>query len=99
MKCVFIISSEYSSIESQKSGRSCSQLKYATSKEEDVANHFWRRLSHVCQNVPIKDNFYLSLFLRHHRGYNPLEKPEFCTPYLREEAFYQLKVCYVTLCS
>ena len=46
----------------------------------------------MCKSVPIKDNYYLSLFLRGHRGYNPLEKPDFCPPYLREKEFYKLKV-------
>lgn len=89
--------SDFSSVESQKGGRSSSQLKYATLKEEEMVNHFWDRLCYISQNVPIKDNFYISLFLRGDRGYNPLEKPHFCPPYLKEEAFHQLKVCYKNL--
>ena len=89
---IFTFPSEFSSTGSQKAGRSSAQLKYATQEKDEVAKHFWDRLSYVCQSVPIKDNFYLSLFIRGHRGYNPLEKPYFCPSYFREEAFYQLKV-------
>jgi len=86
---------EFSSTKSQKSGRSSSQLKYV--QEDEVAEHFWNRLNYVCKSVPVKDNYYLSLFLRGHRGYDPLKLPDFCPPYLREKEFYKLKVVCVIM--
>ena len=52
----------------------------------------WERFLSVCRNIPVADNFYLSLWFRGDCGYDPVDKPDYIAPYLTKEGFQKLKV-------
>ena len=60
--------------------------------DDELEAAMWERFVYCCTQVPAKDNFYLSWFLRGRTGYDPLVRPDFCPLYLQEVAFGKLKV-------
>ena len=86
------------------SGRSEAQRKYVKLSHKSTGAYFWKRICQVFQTVPIWDNFYLSLFIRGRRGFDPESNPAFAPPFLTREGFLKLKVsiiqlgCYVSAC-
>ena len=60
--------------------------------DDELEAGMWERFVYCCTQVPSKDNFYLSWFLRGRAGYDPLIRPDFCPLYLQEAAFGKLKV-------
>ena len=89
----------YTGKEQQKRvARSEAQLKYVKLSEENFGAHYWRRFCHVCQAVPVQDNFYLSWWLRGERGFDPQTNPAFAPPYLTENSFTELKVTLLLSC-
>ena len=60
--------------------------------DEELETALWERFVHCCTQVPAKDNFYLSWYLRGKTGYDPLSKPDFCPLYLQRKPFDKLKV-------
>ena len=60
--------------------------------DADLEAKLWKGFVHCCTQVPAKDNFYLSWYLRGSTGYDPLTKPDLCPPYLQEKSFEKLKV-------
>ena len=58
----------------------------------DVSQYFLKHFCRVCLTVPVKDNFYLSLFIRGTRGFSPDKSPELAPPFLQRKNFQRLKV-------
>ena len=75
-----------------KQGRSQVQQKYIDISSDGLGKILWERFLSVCRNIPVADNFYLSLWFRGVRGYDPVDKPHFTAPYLTKEGFQKLKV-------
>ena len=88
--------SQLASSRSQLKGRDKAQLKYMQQSEDEMQEIYWSLLQHTCREIPVRDNFYLGLFLRGQRGYDPLTRPDYCPPYLTREGFSKLKVLYTT---
>ena len=63
--------------------------------DADLEARVWEGIVHCCTQVPAKDNFYLSWYLRGSAGYDPLTKPDFCPSYLQEKSFEKLKVSQI----
>lgn len=78
--------------ENVKSGRSAVQLKYVEETTQTIEDKSWGRFRRMCEDVDIRDNFYLSWFARGRRGFNPEANPDFAPPCLREDNFLALKV-------
>ena len=90
--CLFIHYRSVFKKENQKSARSAVQLKYVDETVKSVEDQMWERFSRMCQDVDIRDNFYLSWFVRAKRGFNPEASPNYAPPFLTEEGFIALKV-------
>lgn len=76
------------------SGRSAAQVQYVTLTTDERVELLWKRLCSVSRNVPSKDNFYLSLYLRGKRS-GSVHVPTPVTllpPYLTQDSFVKLKV-------
>ena len=81
------------STERQKTeGRSSEQLKYTHKSSDEVTSELWQRLCRVLTSLPASENYYLSLFLRGNRGFDPANNPQFAPPYLTRTGFEKLKV-------
>ena len=78
-----------------KNGRSEAQFKYVEASDGTVGEFFIKRFMQVCQTVPIWDNYYMSIYMRGQRGYNPASKPALTLPYLTRDGFTKLKVSTV----
>lgn len=90
---IFTLLRSFSSVKQQKNvGRSAAQMKYVSKTNEEVTSGLWERFCQICRTQHLKDNYFMSWYLRGHRGYDPASKPEFAPPYLRRENFNQLKV-------
>lgn len=59
---------------------------------KSVEDELWERFSRMCKDVDIKDNFYLSWFMRGKRGFNPEASPHYAPPCLTAKGFLALKV-------
>ena len=81
-----------SSPKSQQRSRGAAKLKYVEMSGTEIQDVSWARLERVCREVPVRDNFYLSWLLRGGRGYDPLVRPDYSSPYLTKEGFEKLKV-------
>ena len=68
------------------------QLKYVKMSDEQIGQYFWKRLVDVCCTVPVRDNFYLSWWLR---GKRDTSNPDYNPSYLKKSSFDKLKVCPV----
>ncbi len=69
-----------------------SLLKFITSTCKELEEIFVKRFFEVCLEVPIKDNFYMSLFLRGTSS-NVSSIPDYLLPpYLTKNGFQKLKV-------
>lgn len=86
------IYSWFSSTKRLQEGRSDAQFKYVEMKSDEVGDDFSERYFKVAQNIPVKTNFYFSLFHRGRQGYDPVTKPHLSAPYLSKENFDKLKV-------
>lgn len=75
----------------QVCGRSAVQLKHVALTTDEMVEIMWERFCSVSQNVPNKDNFYYSLFLRGKRSTSSLTPNHLFPPYLREDGFNELK--------
>ena len=60
----------------------------------DVSQYFLKHFRRVCLTLPVKDNFYLSLWTRGTRGFSPDKNPELAPPFLQRKNFQRLKVCF-----
>ena len=70
-------------------------MKYVTLTIDEMTELMWDRFCSVNRNVPIRDNFYMSLFLRGQRSYC-FPTPEYLLPpYLTKTGFLKLKVSMV----
>lgn len=96
-KLLILVCSQFCRPSSQLKGRDAAQLKFVHLSEKEVEDILWRRFKKTCRNVPVHDNFYLSWFLRGPRGYNPLTRPDFASPYLTREGFRRVKVSEISL--
>lgn len=76
----------------QVSGRSSAQLKHVALSNDEMVEIFWNRFYSMSRNVPNKDNFYYSLFMRGERSGASPTPVELLPPYLTEDGFYKLKV-------
>ena len=72
--------------------RGLAMFKFIQRSDEELETALWERFVHCCTQVPAKDNFYLSWYLRGKTGYDPLSKPDFCPLYLQKKPFDKLKV-------
>ena len=68
------------------------QLNDIEAVHGDVNHFFMEHLHRVCLTLPVRDNFYLSLWTRGTRGFAPDSNPELCPPFLRRKNFHKLKV-------
>ena len=76
----------------QTSGRSAAQLKYVLLSGDEMAELLWKRFYSTSINVPVKDNFYYSLFMQGKRS-NSFPTPDYLLPpYLSMNGFSNLKV-------
>ena len=74
------------------SGRSAAQVQYVTLSIDERVELLWERFCSVSCNVPSKDNFYLSLYLRGKRS-GALPTPvQLLPPFLTQDGFCRLKV-------
>ena len=89
--------SEFTSPTSQLKGRDAAQLKFLQRSEEEIGDLFWTRLSRVCRDVPVGENFYLNWFLQGKRGCDPIVQPNYGPPCLTKEGFTKLKVTFYNL--
>ncbi len=92
--CIFNLSRNV--FTNQVCGRSAVQLKHVALTTDEMVEIMWERFCSVSQNVPNKDNFYYSLFLRGKRSTSSLTPNHLFPPYLREDGFNELKVCKLT---
>lgn len=76
----------------QVSGRSSAQLKHVPLSTDEMVELFWDRFHSVSRNVPNKDNFYYSLFLRGKRSGASPTPVDLLPPYLTQDGFHKLKV-------
>ena len=60
--------------------------------ENELALGLWERLLASCIKIPVRDNFYLSWWLRGIRGFDPEKDPTMAPPFLTKEGFTKLKV-------
>ena len=90
----FIFFSHNASSRSQLKGRHQAQLKQVEISSDEMSEMTWMQLKRVCRDIPVQDNFYLSWWLRGQRGYNPLIRPHFCSPYVTKQGFTRLKVSW-----
>lgn len=81
----------YFSKDNLEQGRSQVQQKYVDISSDGFGKMIWERFLSVCRNIPVADNFYLSLWFRGDRGYDPVDKPDYIAPYLTKEGFQKLK--------
>ena len=68
------------------------QLTDIEATHGDISQYFLKHFHRVCLTVPVKDNFYLSLFMRGTRGFSPDTNPELAPPFLQRKNFQRLKV-------
>lgn len=76
----------------QVKGRSPAQLKYVTLTYDEMVEVMWDHFYSIGMNVPIKDNFYCSLFLTGQRSLCAPTPNYLLPPYLTREGFDKLKV-------
>jgi hypothetical protein len=76
----------------QVSGRSAGQLKHVALTVDEMTELYWDRFCSVSRNVPNKDNFYYSLFLRGKRSSSSPVPTHLLPPYLTKDGFEKLKV-------
>ena len=57
-----------------------------------VSQYLLKHFQRVCLTLPVKDNFFLSWWMRGLRGFSPDSNPMMAPPFLRRENFHVLKV-------
>ena len=86
------LSSWYTSTDVLKKGRSEAQFELVNMESDEVGRELAKRYFHLAENIPVKNNFYFSLFNRGMKGYDPVTKPDYASPYLTKNNYEKLKV-------
>ena len=82
----------------QVRGRSPAQLRYVTHTFDEMAEIIWDRFYSVSLNIPVKCNYYYSLFMTGQRSSITPTPDYLLPPYLTEIGFDKLKVCVRLAC-